>query len=463
MKTRTTLETPLKVDWNMYSVYYDSLNALTPYKKLLEQVTSLVKKRNHLPILDAGCGTGNLIRRLIEEKLPSRMITGLDASKEMLCRLQRKCKVKTISANLNATLPFTDETFGTVVCVNALYAVEKPSETIKEFFRILKPGGSLIIVSPKKGYENGIILKEHCKSIKPEEYWKNAHASEEREKKLITEALSKNKKIIKRMLSIACINREISKNKRFHFFTQNRLKSLLSKTNFLIDNYSLTYANQSHIVEVTKPKKSPLLETGIVYPNSLLYKRVSLFAKKIYREKYQTSIKANPDVFVYARQDKSIIGCFGLYTAVNSKPLLFETYVPNAYRLISGKIKNRNLLAELGTKVIAFSEETTSNKNELTLVLTALLIIEAYKIGIEYVGFTTNRLAKRVTDILGFELISLGKPDLSNKTKKFLSNWKKYFHIPQFCFGFHIKSISQCEAILKQYSDKSIFTTKNSI
>ena len=64
-------------------------------------------------------------------------------------------------ADLDHRLPFPDDTFDAVVSVNCLYALPRPGVTIKEFGRVLKPGGRLVIADPKAGTSMWAIFGEH--------------------------------------------------------------------------------------------------------------------------------------------------------------------------------------------------------------------------------------------------------------------------------------------------------------
>ncbi len=47
--------------------------------------------------------------------------------------------------NLNRGLPYRDNAFEVVVCANGLHRLFNPAGAIREFFRVLRPGGSLLI------------------------------------------------------------------------------------------------------------------------------------------------------------------------------------------------------------------------------------------------------------------------------------------------------------------------------
>ncbi len=240
-------------DWSRYAEYYDTLCRLTPYMDMHHDVVSLVHRYGSAPILDAGCGTGNLIRVLTHDTRIGTGVIGIDASSEMLARAQDKDRGSAhfIRADLNKALPLEDGGFGTVACVNALYAVNDPTRALAEIWRMLRKNGALIIVTPRSGYENGLILKEHCGSAQPDEYWLDAHRSPEHEELLIREACDDDE-TIERMLWIAAFNRKIARAAHFHFFTVEALLEIVVEAGFKVMEHTTTYARQSHLIAAMK-------------------------------------------------------------------------------------------------------------------------------------------------------------------------------------------------------------------
>jgi SAM-dependent methyltransferase len=94
-------------------------------------------------MLDAGCGTGGLIKEL-QTACPRWQITGLDFS-PTACRLaQERTGAKVIQGSITE-LPFPDESFDGVVSADVISQVENVKEAIMEFARVLKPGGTVVI------------------------------------------------------------------------------------------------------------------------------------------------------------------------------------------------------------------------------------------------------------------------------------------------------------------------------
>jgi hypothetical protein len=115
----------------------------------------------------------------------------------------------------------------------------------------LEPGGEVLIVTPKSDFENGLILKNHCNSPHPDEYWMNGHASAEREEFLIREAIQ-DEGVINDMITVAEYNRSIASNNFFHFFSQEELVKILEETGFVVTHISLTYAHQDIFITAKK-------------------------------------------------------------------------------------------------------------------------------------------------------------------------------------------------------------------
>lgn len=243
------------VNWDTYARHYDTISSLVPYSEMISLVAATIE-REHGSLLDASCGTGNLEAELMLWPQNSDLsITGVDISPVMLKRatekLPRYRNLRFNQADLNRPLFFESGSFGQVACINTLYAVHNPEFVLDEFHRVLAPGGKIVIVSPKKGFENGLILKAHAKSTLPDDFWARGHESKNREEILIREAV-KDEELITALLYIAEVNRGISKSKTFHFFTKDELVSLIELSQFKIQSASMTYADQAHIVVATK-------------------------------------------------------------------------------------------------------------------------------------------------------------------------------------------------------------------
>lgn len=97
-------------------------------------------------VLDCGCGNGVLLEDM-KKRFPASF--GMDISHEMLKSSRLFLEGKHIlSTGDTEALPFRDETFDFVVCRGSLHHVPVPEKGLKEIWRVLKKGGSLIISEP---------------------------------------------------------------------------------------------------------------------------------------------------------------------------------------------------------------------------------------------------------------------------------------------------------------------------
>lgn len=213
-------------DWDSYARCYDTLTQLRPYQELIESVV------RHIPqsaksILDAGCGTGTLLRNLATRR-PEARLFGIDGSPQMLA-LARAKLADTTSTIKQSDLESSDTFVGTYDCIvstNVLYTLRDPREFLERIRNSLATNGQLVIATPKANYDNGLILKSHCNDQREDSFWRDPHQSVERENMLITEAFG-HSTLADDMRLIADYNRRIYRTQSFHFFEQSALLEMM--------------------------------------------------------------------------------------------------------------------------------------------------------------------------------------------------------------------------------------------
>lgn len=99
------------------------------------------------PILDAGCGTGGLLRRLAEA-FPGRPLVGIDIAGAALACARAKTRAGLVRGSVSE-LPFASGRFGAVVSIDVLcHRAVDPAAALAEFHRVLVPGGRLLMNLP---------------------------------------------------------------------------------------------------------------------------------------------------------------------------------------------------------------------------------------------------------------------------------------------------------------------------
>ena len=95
--------------------------------------------------LNIACGTGELEWRLHDLR-PQLRLTGADLSPNMLRRAAAKRLDADWLAAVAAHLPLASGSFDYVLCVNAFHYFRLPGQSLGEMRRVLRPGGTLVLV-----------------------------------------------------------------------------------------------------------------------------------------------------------------------------------------------------------------------------------------------------------------------------------------------------------------------------
>lgn len=97
-------------------------------------------------VLDAGCGTGGFIRAM-RGAHPAWALTGVDVS-PLACGLARERTGAQIAEGSVTALPFADGGFDAVTTGDVLYHLDAPIAALREFGRVLRPGGVVVVNEP---------------------------------------------------------------------------------------------------------------------------------------------------------------------------------------------------------------------------------------------------------------------------------------------------------------------------
>ncbi len=99
-------------------------------------------------LLDVACGTGSF-EELLRAQRPHLSLTGVDISSEMLARARERFRDDDQVEFLSGTaehVPVGDAAFDIVTCNNAFHLVQNAGSALREFHRVLKPDGTIIII-----------------------------------------------------------------------------------------------------------------------------------------------------------------------------------------------------------------------------------------------------------------------------------------------------------------------------
>ena len=96
-------------------------------------------------VLDVGCGTGELLRRL-RAKYPDAVLAGLDPVPEMLTVAREKLSGREdLRVGYADSLPWAAASFDVVVSCNMFHYITHPVEALREMARVIRPGGALVL------------------------------------------------------------------------------------------------------------------------------------------------------------------------------------------------------------------------------------------------------------------------------------------------------------------------------
>ena len=226
-----------KLFWEKYFLTYDILNEAIPYQKLMGDLIEALKVDKGNLIFDAGSGTGNLCIRLKE--CGSRPI-GFDFSERAISIHKKKDQdAEVVFGDLTMNLPFRDNYFDKVVSNNVIYTINKSLRlaVIKEFYRILKPNGTVVIANVHTGFNPRVIFMDHLRQSKQiKGRWKTAID------------FGKNGYAVLKMLYYSLLLIRKDRNWKFAFMEKDEQKYLLSEAGFKnVAETLYTYSNQSYL------------------------------------------------------------------------------------------------------------------------------------------------------------------------------------------------------------------------
>lgn len=145
-------------------IIYDFLSPiyeyLTRYERLSkERGLEVAKIKRGYMVFEVGFGTGQIVIELALRVGNEGMVYGIDLSRKMLEKTRKRVQKHGLTGRVNLQLgdarklPYMNKLFNVVFNSYMLDLIDTPEipKVLKEFKRVLKPGGRLILVNLSKG------------------------------------------------------------------------------------------------------------------------------------------------------------------------------------------------------------------------------------------------------------------------------------------------------------------------
>ena len=114
-------------------------------KRWMEEIAKYLPEKEHLRILDVGCGAGFFSILLAKR---GHQVTGIDLTPDMILHARELAKEEQADCEfqvMDAENPeYDDETFDFVISRNLTWTLPDAQKAYKEWMRVLKPGGVLL-------------------------------------------------------------------------------------------------------------------------------------------------------------------------------------------------------------------------------------------------------------------------------------------------------------------------------
>lgn len=229
--------------WDQYFTVYDTLNELIPYRYLLKELVDALDLQQGESVIDVGVGTGNVAAEIFKR---GGVPTGIDISPSGI----RICEKKLPSCNfvvgdLMEPLPFEDDSFDKAVSNNVLYAIPQSERKLlgTELFRVVRPGGRLVLANIAPGFKPLNIYISHIK--------------DEISEKGLGGTLYRMVRFIIPTLKILRYNALIQRNaasQKYDYLSESDQESFLKDSGFIVTQPSKrVYANNAVLTVATKP------------------------------------------------------------------------------------------------------------------------------------------------------------------------------------------------------------------
>ena len=134
-----------KNSFNQQAEKYDTSDYSKYPRECYPFVLNAINNIHFNKILDLGCGTGIILKE-ISSKNSSVELFGLDLSENMIAQATRRLGTAAkLTVGDAENLPYLDNTFDLVCCVESFHHYPNPKKALSEINRVLKKGGLFLL------------------------------------------------------------------------------------------------------------------------------------------------------------------------------------------------------------------------------------------------------------------------------------------------------------------------------
>jgi ubiquinone/menaquinone biosynthesis C-methylase UbiE len=158
---KSEIKDKIRAFWDNPHQNYDALAAHgmhseTEKEMWLQGMTKLLGQEKNLKILDIGTGTGFLALLLAEMKYN---VTGADWAASKIQQAKEKATSSNVAVQFQVQdaekLSLESNTFDAVVSRHVIWTLSDPYAAAREWVRVAKPGGKVIVDIPRMGSHSG--------------------------------------------------------------------------------------------------------------------------------------------------------------------------------------------------------------------------------------------------------------------------------------------------------------------
>lgn len=135
-------------EFSKWADSYDNPLTSITFRQTNTKIVKLLDPKQNSSLLDVGCGSGILIKYLLETNRGMKLF-GLDITSKMVEVAKRKfANDPNVEITLGSAIkmPYKNNTFDYVTCASSFHHHPDPLKSAKEMVRVLKPGGKLLIL-----------------------------------------------------------------------------------------------------------------------------------------------------------------------------------------------------------------------------------------------------------------------------------------------------------------------------